>query len=189
MLDTPTLGTIEIARAVSADAEALSAVAALTFPLACPDALTREDIAAFVERNLSPSVFRRYLDESTSIALLARDGRGDPLGYVLALPGDAMDPDSAPLVEGARPLGISKFYAAPRAHGSGLSTAMLRATIEIALGEGFDALWLSTNLDNTRARRFYEREGFLVRGGRFFTVGSSVCEDAVYEKPLVGPPA
>lgn len=174
----------QVERAELADADALSALAALTFPLACPPELSYADIASFIEAGLSPAAFRDYLSDGDNLVLVTRDDQGDLLSYVLAIPGVVMDPGSAEELLGQYPLGISKFYAAPRAQGTGLARAMLAEVVRLAQVAGFDSLWLGTNLANGRARRFYEREGFVERGRRFFTVGEHRCEDAVYELML-----
>ncbi|TBM77752.1 GNAT family N-acetyltransferase, partial [Mycolicibacterium smegmatis] len=43
------------------DADELAAVAARTFPLACPPAVAPEHIASFVDANLSSARFAEYL--------------------------------------------------------------------------------------------------------------------------------
>ena len=174
----------EIFSAELQDAPDLSSLAALTFPLACPPDLSREDIASFIEANLTPSAFRAYLSNEDNIVLMARDGQGDPLAYVLALPGRGDDEDAAALITGARPLYLSKVYAAPRAQGTGLSSALVSSLIDEARSRGFDSMWLGTNVDNARARRFYDKTGFVDRGRRTFVVGGQICHDVVYELPL-----
>lgn len=173
-----------IAGAEISDASDLSSLAALTFPLACPAELSRADIAAFIEENLTPSAFRSYLSDPANIVLMARDATGDPLAYTLALPGRGDDPDAAALLLCSRPMYLSKIYAAPRAQGTGLSGALIAALVDATRSRGFDSLWLGTNVENARARRFYEKQGFLDRGRRTFTVGGQRCHDVVYELPL-----
>ncbi|ANI92542.1 GNAT family N-acetyltransferase [Dietzia timorensis] len=166
------------------DASDLSSLASLTFPLACPPELTKADMAAFIEENLTPSAFRRYIAEPENVVLLARDAVGDPLAYTLGIPGRGDDDDAAALITAERPMYLSKVYAAPRAHGTGLSTALMDAHAVVARERGFDSLWLGTNVDNGRARRFYEKIGFVDRGRRTFLVGGQNCHDVVYELPL-----
>ena len=160
----------------------------MTFPLACPPHLSKADIAAFIEEQLTPSAFRHYLTDPSSVVLLARDSAGDPLAYTLGIP-DPGEPDPgeeapAALLEAQTPMYLSKVYAAPRAQGTGLSTALLDAHAAIARTRGFDSLWLGTNVENARARRFYEKSGFADRGRRTFVVGGQTCHDVVYELSL-----
>ena len=175
---------IPILVAEEPDASDLSSLAALTFPLACPPQLSKADIAAFIEENLTPSAFRRHLTDPDSVVLLARDTAGDPLAYTLGIPGRGEDATAAALLEATAPMYLSKVYAAPRAQGTGLSTALMDAHAAIAGERGFNSLWLGTNVENGRARRFYEKCGFADRGRRTFVVGGQTCHDVVYELPL-----
>lgn len=167
------------------DATDLAALAALTFPLACPAELTARQIAEFIESELKPSDFARYLAAPGNIVLLARDRAGDPVGYVLALPGRGVDPEASENVRGSRPVYLSKCYAAPRAQGSGLSAALMESLVDDAARRGHDSVWLGTNDGNARARRFYEKHGFELIGARTFVVGGVQCRDVVYER-LIG---
>lgn len=173
-----------IAPATAEDARDLAAIAALTFPLACPPELSTAQIADFIESELKPSDFARYLAAPANIVLLARDRVGDPVGYVLALPGRGVDPEASRNVRGSRPLYLSKCYAAPRAHGSGLSAALMQSLVDEAARRGHDSVWLGTNDGNARARRYYEKHGFALIGARSFVVGGKACRDVVYERLL-----
>jgi ribosomal protein S18 acetylase RimI-like enzyme len=60
------------------------------------------------------------------------------------------------------------IYVVPSAHGTGAGPALMDAALE-ALGERWDEamLWVAT--ENPRARRFYERHGWVVAGERVDT--------------------
>jgi ribosomal protein S18 acetylase RimI-like enzyme len=51
-----------------------------------------------------------------------------------------------------------------------------------ALGRA--GLWLGVNQENTRARRFYEKQGFEVVGTRTFVVGAQTHDDFVMQRTL-----
>jgi hypothetical protein len=57
----PLTPDIQRGTAESVDAIELAHIAALTFPLACPPTATPENIASFVDVNLSPARFGEYL--------------------------------------------------------------------------------------------------------------------------------
>ena len=141
-------------------------------------------MASFIEENLTPSAFRRYLTDPNNVVMLARDKAGDPLAYTLGIPGRGEDADAAALLAAESPMYLSKVYAAPRAHGTGLSTSLIDTHAVISRERGFDSLWLGTNVENGRARRFYEKVGFVDRGRRTFMVGGQTCHDVVYELHL-----
>ena len=57
-------------------------MAALAFPLACPPATPAEDIASFIDTNLSATRFAEYLADPQRTVLVARhDGR--IVGYAM----------------------------------------------------------------------------------------------------------
>lgn len=170
--------------AVIDDAPDLAALAALTFPLACPPTLTHTDIAAFIEAELQPSHFRTYILTPGTQVLLARDSAADPVGYILAISGRGTDRQASAGVRGTHPLYLSKCYTAPRTHGTGLAQRLLSFLVDVSLACGHDSLWLGTNNDNMRARRFYEKSGFTIIGTRDFVVGGQTCRDVVYERML-----
>lgn len=74
------------------DVEALAALAAETFPMACPPEITDEDIAVFVEANLSPERFRSHLDAPPHAVLVHETDEGLD-GYLLMMAGDDFLPD------------------------------------------------------------------------------------------------
>ncbi|WP_067809875.1 GNAT family N-acetyltransferase [Nocardia beijingensis] len=155
------------------DAEALSDVAAATFPLACPPGATPDDIDIFIGEVLSGERFGEYLSDPARIVLKAVVDH-DIVGYaMLVTGGPAPAAGPQPLVE------ISKMYVLPGHHGSGVSTALMNAALDRARAEGYAGVWLGVNQENVRARRFYAKHGFTEVGTRTFTVGSQVHHDYV----------
>lgn len=169
--------------ALPTDIPALAVLAASTFPLACPPEMEHAAIETFVRQHLDEIAFRRYLDDPMHTVLLAL-ASNSPAAYALLLDGTDMDSTCAHLLHGRRPVGVSKFYLTPSLHGSGVATALLESVVIEAGEKGADSLWLATNAANTRARRFYERSGFVERGNRKFDVGGTQNNDVVYERCL-----
>ncbi|MGM0385778.1 MAG: GNAT family N-acetyltransferase, partial [Actinomycetota bacterium] len=177
------------------DVDALAELAAETFPLACPDHLPAEDIAAFVGANLSPERFGDYLRDGERYLVLVAEFDGALAGYTLSvLPRTADEPPYAPDVEQVvtvRPAAeLSKIYVREAVHGSGISQALMDATLAALAshsveGRPLAAAWLGTNARNRRARTFYARTGWELVGTRHFTVGGRVEDDAVFVRPLV----
>jgi hypothetical protein len=59
--------------AAVADVAELAHVAAGTFPLACPESVSAENVAAFIDENLSEQRFRDYLADPDRLVLAARE--------------------------------------------------------------------------------------------------------------------
>jgi ribosomal protein S18 acetylase RimI-like enzyme len=164
---------IDVAAAVVADLPELADVAARTFPLACPPAVTPENIAAFIDENLSEDRFREYLADSDRVVLAARED-GRIVGYVMMIRDDSDGVD----VE------LSKMYVLPDSHGAGVSAALMTAALTSASELGATSVWLGVNQKNQRAQRFYAKHGFVVNGTRTFRLGAGIENDYVMVRPL-----
>lgn len=156
----------------SVNTEELAAVAARTFPLACPPSTVPEDIASFIETNLSAERFAEYLaDPQRAIITAAHDGR--IIGYAMLIRGDADDTAE-----------LSKMYVVPDHHGGGVSTALMERTLATAKEWGMRRVWLGVNQGNQRAQRFYAKNGFKVNGTRTFQVGDRRENDYIMDREL-----
>jgi ribosomal protein S18 acetylase RimI-like enzyme len=156
----------------SVDAAELADVAARTFPLACPPSTAPEDIASFVDTNLSAERFAEYLaDPQRAILTARRDGR--IIGYAM-LVRDAGD-------DGAE---LSKIYVLPDYHGGGVSKALMDLALATAERWGVRRFWLGVNQGNQRAQRFYAKSGFKVNGTRTFQVGGRRENDYLMVREL-----
>ncbi|WP_373864931.1 GNAT family N-acetyltransferase [Nocardia xishanensis] len=160
------------------DAEALSDVAAATFPLACPPGATADDIEIFVTEVLSGERFGEYLTDPERIVLKAVAG-GDIVGYAMLHTGDPADPEVARAVDLHPAIEVSKMYVLPGHHGTGVSTALMHAALEHAREGGYPGIWLGVNQANTRAQRFYAKHGFQIVGTKTFPVGHQLHDDYV----------
>ncbi|MFF0634640.1 GNAT family N-acetyltransferase [Nocardia sp. NPDC004151] len=169
---------IAIEPAVTDDADELAAVAAVTFPLACPPGSTPEDMAAFIAEVLSADRFREYLDDGERSVLKAvLDEK--IVGYALLNAMPPANPDVAAVVTHRPVTELSKMYVLPGQHGNGVSAALMRAALKTARTGGDIAVWLGVNQENVRAQRFYTKHGFTVAGTKTFTVGSRLHHDYV----------
>lgn len=169
---------IDVTAAVDADLPELADVAARTFPLACPPAVTPDNIAAFVEENLSQSRFRDYLVDPERVVLVARTG-ASITGYAMLIRGVPDDPDVQRAVEPRPAVEVSKIYVLPEHHGSGVATALMSEAVRKADELGAAAVWLGVNQQNQRAQRFYAKHGFSVSGTKTFRLGAAIENDYV----------
>ena len=164
--------SLTIARAAPADIGELAAVAAQTFPLACPPSVSAENIASFVAANLSAERFAEYLTDPRRTILAARlDGR--IIGYAMLI----RDEDSADAE-------LSKVYLSADQHGSGAAAALMEHALADATESGARRVWLGVNQKNQRAQRFYSKHGFTVDGTRTFRLGDHLEHDYVMAREL-----
>ncbi|KZM74269.1 GNAT family N-acetyltransferase [Nocardia terpenica] len=174
---------VTVDRAGLWDAEALSDVAAATFPLACPPELTPEDIEGFITEALSDERFGDYLTDPDRTVLKAV-ADGDIVGYTMLTAGEPADPAVAEVVDRRPMIEISKMYVLPGHQGSGVSTALMQAAIDSARSGGYASVWLGVNQDNERARRFYAKHGFRTVGTKSVSFGARTCRDYVMRREL-----
>jgi GNAT superfamily N-acetyltransferase len=165
--------TVHLATAGSLDSgatEELAAVAAHTFPLACPPSVTPENIASFIAANLSAARFADFLaDPDRAIVTAHVDER--IVGYAMLIRSDSG-------VE------LSKLYVVPDQHGTGAATALMDAALDAASQWGAHRVWLGVNQKNQRAQRFYTKSGFTISGTRTFRLGVHIENDYVMVREL-----
>lgn len=176
--------THQIRTATADDAGRLAALAAITFPLACPPESRPEDIAAHVANTLSEANFRAYLADP-AVTVLVIDAGGDLRGYSLLVARPARDPEVAAVLSEHPCTELSKCYVHPGHHGLGASAELMHASIGAAAAGGARGLWLGVNSQNARAIRFYEKSGFRKVGTKSFQLGNTVEHDFVMERPVM----
>jgi ribosomal protein S18 acetylase RimI-like enzyme len=163
---------VRVVTAGSVDTAELADVAARTFPLACPPTTAEENIASFIDTNLSAERFAEYLADPHRAILTAAQG-GRIIGYAMLVRGVADDTAE-----------LSKMYVVPDYHGGGVSTALLDLTLATAQEWGARRVWLGVNQANQRAQRFYAKNGFKINGTRTFQVGARRENDYVMVREL-----
>jgi len=100
------------------------------------------------------AVVRTRLERPDAWALLAFLD-GEPAGHCALLRDDFGDPAAADLWH---------LFVRPRWMGTGLAGLLHDAFVERARELGYPRAWLGTPAAHARARRFYERRGWRVRG-------------------------
>ena len=175
--------TITIRPASAGDEAALAAVAAVTFPLACPPHTTEEAKAAFIAAVLSEERFAEYLADPARRLLLAEDESG-AIGYTMVNLGEPSDEDVRGSIRLRPSAELSKCYVMPGHHGQGVAGRLMTESLRVAAEAGAAGIWLGVNEENDRAHRFYGKHGFERVGSKRFLVGDRYEDDWVMERPL-----
>ncbi|MBX7453385.1 GNAT family N-acetyltransferase [Mycolicibacterium sp. 3033] len=173
--------SLQIRPADATQLDELAAVAACTFPLACPPSCTPDDVAAFIAANLTPDRFAGYLRDPDRTVLTATESERI-VGYAMLIAGVPDDPDVAAAVTARPTVELSKMYVLPDAHGAGAAAALMSAALQHACEAA--SVWLGVNQKNIRAQRFYRKHGFEVTGTKTFRVGAHLEEDYVMVRPV-----
>lgn len=175
--------TLGVTAATLAELPELAAVAAATFPLACPPTVTPENVAAFIDENLTQAHFAGYLSDPGRLVLVARrDGR--MTGYAMLVRGVPDDEQVQRAVTVRPAVEISKMYVLPDNHGGGVSAALMTEALRRAPGLDARSVWLGVNQNNQRAQRFYAKHGFTVTGTKTFRLGTRIENDYVMVRPV-----
>ena len=137
-----------------------------------------EDIASFIDTNLSAARFAEYLaDPHRAILTAARNGR--IIGYAMLVRGLGDDTEVQRAVRTRPAAELSKLYLLPDHHGAGVAAALMDLTLATAEQWGVRCVWLGVNQANQRAQRFYTKSGFTISGTRTFHVGARREDDFV----------
>lgn len=105
---------------------------------------------------------------SAPVCKIAKSDRGNVIGIAMVVDGPEWweMSEAEDFVWPAVTRYLSTLFTMPGAHGSGLGTALLDAALPDR-----EAAYLWTMVDNERAKRFYEREGFVADGYTKRTTG------------------
>jgi ribosomal protein S18 acetylase RimI-like enzyme len=139
---------------------------------------SERNLATFLAKFTPESWAREFSDPR--FAFRIAEMNGEPVGYVKLGPMDL--PVAPERMEGARE--IYQFYLLDGAKGSGLADQLMHWAFDKARDLGGSELFLSVFVDNSRARRFYERHGFEYVGPYKFMVGDQADEDIIMSRRL-----
>lgn len=84
-------------------------------------------------------------------------------------------------------LEIERIYVQRRFQGRGLGQLLLERSLETARKFDKEYLWLGVWEKNSRARAFYERNGFYAAGTHSFAMGEEVQNDIIMRRDLRDP--
>ena len=93
---------------------------------------------------------------------------------------------NAPWLPDAEPnaLQLSQLYVASDWHGRGIAQMLMDWSVDQARAQGAGALVLTVWEENARAKRFYEKLGFVHIGDYAFPVGQQIDTDNIMRLPL-----
>lgn len=179
-----TRSALVVRDATQSDSTTLVEVAALTFPLACPPYATNEAIQEFLRTTLSEHHFEAFIADPHYSVLVAETAQAI-IGYALLMHSDPADARIAQALHYRPTCEISKFYVLQERHHTEVAPTLMAAVRARAIERGAAGVWLGVNQLNTRAQRFYAKQGFTRVGTKHFLVGDQRHDDFVMEGQLV----
>lgn len=167
---------LSVHRVLPDDAPTYSRVAAAAFREAYDDGEDDANMALHLAREFEESKLRRELEDPAVCVLALCAPDGDWTGFV-AMRADVRGDG----VTAERPLEIVRFYLRATWYGRGVARPLMDAALAHARAGGHDGVWLQVWEHNARARRFYEKCGFVTVGMSTFLFGAIPERDPVYQ--------
>lgn len=87
-------------------------------------------------------------------------------------------------IESIAQMELQKIYVLSYFHGSGAAAALMNKVIDVARKLQPDYIWLDVHIENHKAIRFYEKNGFTQTGKYFFTIGTQTFEYNLMSLPV-----
>jgi ribosomal protein S18 acetylase RimI-like enzyme len=163
---------VSIRRATEADIPVIRDLAGRIWRECYPGIITPEQIEYMLGWMYSEERIRDELRLGIRYELVESESR--PVGYL-----------STSRVEDSRALHLHKLYLAPELHGRGLGRELLEHVFEHARTAGLSLVQLNVNKANIRARRSYEKAGFIVESAVVNDIGGGfVMDDFVMRRAV-----
>ena len=87
-------------------------------------------------------------------------------------------------VQAVNPVEIRRFYVNSPWHGQGIAQTMMNRLLEHVTSKNADQIWLGVWEHNPKARRFYQKMGFLEVGDHVFQLGSDPQRDLILSRKV-----
>jgi len=130
-----------------------------------------EDMEIYLETNMSSTVLSKELNNPDSFFYFATCSN-HPIGYLKINRGPAqIEKFNVVAVE------LERLYILKDFLGKGAALQLLKIAIDFAVNESAEFLWLGVWEHNYRARRFYEKNGFVKFGEHNFLMGTDMQID------------
>jgi ribosomal protein S18 acetylase RimI-like enzyme len=167
--------SMTIRQAAPADAPLLSKLARRTFQDAFGHLIPVDAMQEYLGESFDLHRVALELEDPYSLFLLTEEG-SEAIGYAKLYWGSTDTP-----VAGTNPIKLWRLYSASEYIGKGVGAALMSECIGVARTRGYQTLWLTVNIGNTRAIAFYERFGFVITGKSGFLLGGIPQQDHVME--------
>ncbi|WP_162051595.1 GNAT family N-acetyltransferase [Pontibacter pamirensis] len=137
-----------------------------------------EDMSAFRPTMYSPELQAAELADPTTDFILV-EVAGEAIAYLKLNKGPAPE-----AIQAERPLQINRLYITSAWTGRGLGDQLMQLSLEKALQQNHDVVWLTVWEHNERAKRFYLKYGFREVGELEFILGQDVQRDLYMQREV-----
>lgn len=159
------------------DAASVAALFGISFTDTFGHLYAPEDLQAFLDE-LSPEAFAREIADPRYAFRLAEEDDGRLAGFI------KLGPPNLPVETPPDTIELRQLYVMTEWKGEGIAPRLMDWAFEEARRRGNSHMQLSVYVDNHRARRFYEKRGFVEVGHYQFKVGDHIDDDRVMRVAL-----
>ena len=168
--------TIGYRRASTVDADAIDRVFRTSFCDTFAHLYRPEDLEAFLSKFTLDAWTAELGDERYDFQVAEADG--EIIGFVKLGPRELPIRTTGPAIE------LRQLYILHEWRGLGAAQALMDWALSEAKARGGQELYLTVYTENWRARRFYEKYGFVEVGPYRFMVGEQADEDIIMRASL-----
>jgi ribosomal protein S18 acetylase RimI-like enzyme len=172
--------SLEIRFATARDAETLARIAWKSFYDAFSD-----------HPKNAPGDLKMYMDEAFGVETIAAELADEDVIYFIAeIGGEAVGyaklkkNSRETATTGERPIELCRLYSLNEFIGKGIGKALMRRSLDYALENNHDFMWLGVWEYNFRAQKFYEKFGFEKCGEHVFKLGTDPQTDWLLQKKI-----
>lgn len=164
------------------DAPAISALFQESFTRTFQHLYPADELAGFLAQQSNERV-ADWCASADHLLMLGETPTGELLGYSFLGPYD-FEAHLPRQMAGRRWWALRQLYLMEAAKGGGLADALMAYAIAESRRRQYQDLLLTVWIDNRRARRFYERHGFMEVGKYPFKVGNTIDDDRIMRRAL-----
>ena len=170
---------IKVIRANSSHAETISSIGKLSFRDAFGNLFNdKAALFEYLEYTYSIDKVVKSINKENNVFFIAFV-ENEPVGFAKVKKSSLNEQ-----IESIAQMELQKIYVLSYYHGSGAGAALMQAVLELAHELQPDYVWLDTHISNTKAIRFYEKNGFIRSAKNYFTIGNQTFEYYVMCLPV-----
>jgi ribosomal protein S18 acetylase RimI-like enzyme len=139
---------------------------------------SKEQLFEYIEQTYNPVKIAKSMRKENNVYFLAMVD-DQPAGFAKVKRISLNDQ-----IESIAQMELQKIYVLPEFHGNGVGSALMKEVKDLAREIYPDYLWLDTHVNNQKAIRFYEKNGFFKMGKYYFTIGTQTFQYHVMGLPV-----
>lgn len=170
---------IEINKASIGDLESVKRIGRETFFETFAESNTEADMKTYLDQNFSDSKLTGELNNPDSHFFIAWEGQ-EPIGYLKLNTGKAQTE-----IRDDVSIEIERIYVKHAYHGKKVGQLLYEKGLDIALKMNKEFIWLGVWEENSKAIRFYEKNGFVTFDKHKFMLGEDEQTDILMKRAVV----